>query len=214
MGRVLDIYQDARDATWHALLTWDVDVTRALMASPIPYSDIGQRLPTVRRANTRARAALERWLSVKSVALTDPAGGDDPGSEEDARTRVLAAIVKRQGQPAFRNRLLHHYDRRCAVTGAAVEQVLEAAHITPYLGSHSNVTGNGLLLRSDLHTLFDLFLISVDAMGGLLVSARLAKSPYAALAGQPLHQPTAATGRPSKQRLARHRREFMAREKL
>ena len=64
-------------------------------------------------------------------------------------------IRPRLGQGGFRISVLNEYQRRCAITGERTVPVLEAAHIQPYseLGPHS--VSNGLLLRSDLHTLFD-----------------------------------------------------------
>lgn len=84
----------------------------------------------------------------------------DPG--EDARRRVMAAIVQREGQPAFRRELLRSYGGACAISGCTIEALLEAAHIVPYRGAHTNVTENGLLLRADLHKLFDLHLLCID----------------------------------------------------
>jgi putative restriction endonuclease len=59
------------------------------------------------------------------------------------------------GQGGFRVSVLDEYQRRCAITGERTVPVLEAAHIQPYseLGPHA--VSNGLLLRSDLHALFD-----------------------------------------------------------
>ena len=95
-------------------------------------------------------------------------GQSDPGGIEDARTRVLSSIVRRRGQPLFRKRLLKAYDRRCAFTGCAVEALLEAAHIVPYRGSDTNHIANGLLLRADLHTLFEkLSSLSLESFRGL-----------------------------------------------
>lgn len=90
--------------------------------------------------------------------LADP---DSQTMSEDKRERVLAEIRLRQGQPRFRKNLLNAYRRTCAVTGTETEAVLEAAHILPYKGEHTNVTPNGLLLRSDVHTLFDSLLLTV-----------------------------------------------------
>ena len=58
-------------------------------------------------------------------------------------------------------KLLAAYGRRCAVTGCAIGELLEAAHILPYEhhGKLSNHVQNGLLLRADIHTLFDRQLI-------------------------------------------------------
>lgn len=90
------------------------------------------------------------------------AGGFDAKNETDARKRALRAIVLRQGQGTFRRKLLEVYGGTCCITGCAFEQVLEAAHIQPYRGEHTNAVENGLLLRADVHTLFDLYLLWID----------------------------------------------------
>jgi hypothetical protein len=83
-------------------------------------------------------------------------GDFDAENDEDARNRVAAFIVRRQGQPEFRKRLLKAYNNRCAISGCDCPDALEAAHIRPYKGRHTNSIRNGILLRSDIHTLFDL----------------------------------------------------------
>jgi len=84
-----------------------------------------------------------------------------PADLVDAREKVLAEIVKRRGQPKFRKALLKAYDSRCAVTRCDAEFALEAAHIIPYCGDDSDHVSNGLLLRADIHTLFDLGLLRI-----------------------------------------------------
>src|SRR5262249_37425762 len=51
---------------------------------------------------------------------------------------------------------------RCLVTGCEVLAVLEAAHIRTYPGEDDNDPANGLLLRSDIHTWFDLDLLGIE----------------------------------------------------
>lgn len=85
-----------------------------------------------------------------------------PISPEDARRRMESQIVARQGGKRFREAALKRFDRRCAITGWTVIEVLEAAHIVPYLGEHTNTPDNALLLRADLHTLFDRELVTID----------------------------------------------------
>jgi len=80
----------------------------------------------------------------------------------DLREKVWHEIKKRRGQGAFRSKLLHRYGGRCLVTGCEVVAVLEAAHIDPYRGEGNNHPGNGLLLRADIHTLFDLNLLGIE----------------------------------------------------
>jgi len=53
------------------------------------------------------------------------------------------------------------YGGHCAMTGCGVADTLEAAHIYLYCGSSSNAICNGLILR--VHTLFDLYLVSVNS---------------------------------------------------
>jgi uncharacterized protein YjbI with pentapeptide repeats len=71
------------------------------------------------------------------------------------------SIQKRQGQEKFRKSLLEVYKGRCAITGCPIKGVLEAAHVKPYSISKDNSPKNGILLRADLHTLFDLNLIVI-----------------------------------------------------
>ena len=80
----------------------------------------------------------------------------------DDRTQVRALIHRRQGQPAFRANLRVAYGDTCAISGSSVTQILEAAHIRPYKGKHSHRINNGILMRSDLHTLFDMHLITLE----------------------------------------------------
>jgi putative restriction endonuclease len=64
-------------------------------------------------------------------------------------------IAPRLGQGAFRVMVTDFYERRCAVTGEKSLPVLEAAHIKPVAESGTHKIGNGLLIRSDIHRLFD-----------------------------------------------------------
>lgn len=109
-------------------------------------------------------------------------------------TRSSPTIVQRQGQTQFRKQLLSIYRARCCASGETAEAVLEAAHITPYLGPKSNKPSNGLLLRADIHTLFDLHLISIDATGKWAVSSELDGTTYVSLRGK---KPSAPTGAPA-----------------
>lgn len=74
----------------------------------------------------------------------------------EVRRTTFRAIKTRQGQAGFRKKLIQAYEGCCAVTGSRALSVLEAAHIYAYTGPHTNRVINGLLLRADIHTLFDL----------------------------------------------------------
>jgi putative restriction endonuclease len=135
------------------------------------------------------------------------AGNFDAHDSGDGREKTLASIVRRRGQPAFRHALVEAYAGRCAISGSSLADVLEAAHIVPYNGPRTNHTCNGLLLRSDLHTLFDLGRLAIETKGYTVILApELAGSDYARFAGKQLALPVKASKRPSKEALDQHRR--------
>lgn len=80
---------------------------------------------------------------------------------EDQRKSVIRQIRQRRGQKVFRDSLIAQ-GSRCAVTGCEVLDILEAAHITAYRNDTHNHISNGLLLRCDMHTLYDLDLFAID----------------------------------------------------
>jgi hypothetical protein len=105
------------------------------------------------------------------------------------KQRQLAMLTVRQGQSDFRQRLLVAYHRRCAISGCDVEQVLQAAHIEPYDGPATNVTSNGLLLRADLHDLFDAELLWIDSDYRVRIATQLDAGHYGELNGRKLSLP-------------------------
>lgn len=114
----------------------------------------------------------------------------------------------RKGQSAFRQQILRNYDHRCCVYGESVVELLEAAHIQPYINEQSNHPQNGLCLRVDLHRLFDEGLLSVTDEFTLVVSPRLADTSYAELEGKKLTLPAHPSAHPSSEALAFHRESF------
>lgn len=80
----------------------------------------------------------------------------------DLRLFRTRSVVQRQGQPRFRAQLMQLYDRQCAVSRCDLADVLEAAHILPYRGPQTNDLSNGIILRADLHILFDEGLLAID----------------------------------------------------
>jgi putative restriction endonuclease len=74
-----------------------------------------------------------------------------------------ALVQVRANQQAFREIVMQAYDRKCAISGEKTRPVLEAAHIQPYAEAGPSIVSNGLLLRSDLHRLFDQHYLTIDA---------------------------------------------------
>ena len=174
----------------------------ALSQSEIRILDESRALDAVVRNNRRspAIAFLEQQL--------EDEGAFDPDEIRDGRVRILASIVRRRGQPLFRRRLLDAYGGRCAISGCTLEAVLEAAHIVPYRGPETNHSRNGLLLRADLHTLFDLHLIAIDAASlTVLVSPQVAGTSYEEYSGKRIQLPVDRACHPSRMALKEHRRK-------
>lgn len=127
----------------------------------------------------------------------------EPNDQNDARQRVLREIVRRQGQSKFRAGLITAYEGRCAISQCSVLMVLDAAHVTPYLGLHTNTTSNGILLRTDLHALWDQALIAVNpATMQTSISPALRDPYYQELNDFPIFQPVALSSRLSRHALA------------
>ncbi len=91
----------------------------------------------------------------------------------DSRDFENVPRAMRPGQRAFKLQLLDAYDRQCAVTTEHALPVLDAAHIQPYRGRDSDHPQNGIILRSDLHRLYDRGYLTITPDLELEVSRRL-----------------------------------------
>jgi hypothetical protein len=127
-----------------------------------------------------------------------------PDPESTADETVLRAIKERRGQDEFRQRLISVYGGRCVISGCGVVEALEAAHIVPHSVDGGYGSSNGLLMRADIHTLFDLHLLSVcPATLVVKVHPRL-KPEYSQFETKTLPLPAMPTDRPDRAGLARH----------
>ena len=141
-------------------------------------------------------------------SATETPDTDDPVRYALQRQRV--------GQQRFRQQLFEAYDGCCAVSDCAVDTVLEAAHIENYSGRRSQTVNNGILLRCDLHTLFDAHLITFALERGeyrMRESYLLSKSDYMDLNGTTLRSPAREQFRPNEHFLAAHEVEFSRQER-
>ena len=121
-------------------------------------------------------------------------------------------VKRRLGQGTFRVLVSDAYDRRCALTGEKTLPVLEAAHIKPVSQGGEHRIDNGLLLRSDIHKLFDIGYVSFSPTGSAMVSPKLKETwlngrIYYDLHGKELRLPSAEQMRPSRAFLEWHNDE-------
>jgi uncharacterized protein YjbI with pentapeptide repeats len=85
---------------------------------------------------------------------------------KDSRKRTNVFRVSRKDQQKFREMLIDAFQGKCAITQCDVEGAMEAAHIFPYRGEETDCLWNGILLRLDLHRLFDSYLLTIDPHTG------------------------------------------------
>lgn len=121
-------------------------------------------------------------------------------------------VKQRLGQGTFRLLITDIYQKRCSITGEKVLPVLQAAHIQPVSEGGTHRVDNGLLLRSDIHTLFDNGYVTVDPNFRVRISSRLKKDfdngeHYYQYQGGEMWTPPAVPDRPSKLFLEWHRDE-------
>ena len=146
------------------------------------------------------RAVLDRPSTLAQVQLLPDA----------ARYGTPVLVKPRLGQGAFRLLVTDAYDRRCAVSGERTLPILDAAHIRSYADGGAHEGTNGLLLRTDIHKLFDLGYVSVDEDRRFVVSRRLKEDfdngkHYYDLQGTELRPPKLPGAAPAADALTWHR---------
>ena len=129
--------------------------------------------------------------------------------ETEAAIGEPVLVQPRLGQGAFRILITDGYERRCAFTGERTLPALDAAHIRPFSEIKQHSLDNGLLLRKDLHALFDRGYVTVTPTLHIEVSKRIKEEfengrEYYRLHGQEMRPPAARHMHPSSNSLAWH----------
>lgn len=152
------------------------------------------------------------WDKVKNIIINTSPKPENAlfVAEDQAHYGTEHIIRPRLGQGAFRVLVTDAYNRRCAITGERTLPVLESAHIKPFSVSGPHSINNGLLLRSDLHKLFDLGYITVTTDFNVEVSRRIkeeyenGREYYAFHGKELLSLPTNLIDRPSSKYIEWH----------
>lgn len=119
-------------------------------------------------------AQVERTLEKYHVKIYPEAENQSQLLEDNSPNYYSSILTKiRIGQGAFRVGVIDAYQRRCSISGEKTLPVLEAAHIKPYSLSGQNAISNGILLRSDLHKLFDQGYLTVTPDFNVEISKRI-----------------------------------------
>ncbi|MFD9455382.1 HNH endonuclease [Streptomyces sp. NPDC059985] len=149
-----------------------------------------QSIKAMDRTKTLA-AVASRGIRLPHQSRGTLGSGHRPFELPGGRRRTTAAA--RRGQDAFRRALVRQYGLVCAVTGAAPAEVLEAAHLRPFATTERHLIEEGLLLRSDIHRLFDSGLLAISHDHTVHVAPSIAgHTAYSPLNGSSLQIPEAA----------------------
>lgn len=154
-----------------------IDASRNNRIWPISDTDVDSLLSAVR----------EKAHQFAQHQTQNPDPNEPLNLEKIEDSTALRQVVLRRYQSAFRQALLSERPSRCAITGTSELSVLEAAHIIPYAERFADrdKPENGLLLRSDIHKLFDAHLISINPQTKAVeISDRIASSDYQSLRGK------------------------------
>jgi len=143
---------------------------------PVP-EDWGRGIQKGKKYNTDSVVGRRLFEQVQArLAQTNyPYSSAETVSENllDNKYGTPQLVYPRLGQGGFRVVVTEAYNRRCAVSGEKTLPVLEAAHIKPYALEGPHKTSNGLLLRQDIHTLFDRGYITITEDMHVEVSKRI-----------------------------------------
>lgn len=152
--------------------------------------------------------SVEPGLSIwRRLHLAQTVGSELRSNQ--ARFGEPVLVSPRLGQGSFRVLVTDAYERRCAVTNERTLPALDAAHIKPYSESGEHVISNGILLRRDLHALFDQGYVTVNPDLRFEVSRKIREEfengrDYYRLNGELVHVPANPSSRPSREYLEWH----------
>jgi putative restriction endonuclease len=175
---------------------------------PVP-DDFAKNIVQGKTYDLRQGSGKELWARTQAVLSATRGEALYIGEGERPVYGEPIPIRPRLGQGSFRVLVTDVYERRCAVTREKALPVLQAAHIKPVADSGRHEIGNGLLLRSDVHTLFDRGYVTVTPAYKFLVSHRLKKEfdngeLYYKMNGQQIWVPPRAADLPNREFLEWH----------
>lgn len=172
----------------------------------IPIPDWNSNIVQGKGYDLSVEPGLSIWNRLHNRFATS---GEPQIREERARYGEPTVISPRLGQGSFRILVTDAYERRCAVTNEKTLPALDAAHIKPYSESGEHVVSNGILLRRDLHALFDQGYVTISLSMRFEVSRRIKEEfenghDYYSLHGGVVRLPINPTNQPARQYLEWH----------
>ncbi|MER9485069.1 HNH endonuclease [Mesorhizobium sp. M0563] len=172
-----------------------------------PPASWSPNIVSLRGYGTDVPEGMALWEAAQNAIAGER---DSPGFlEQQARFGVPTLIRPRLGQGAFRLLVTDLYGRRCAITRERTLPALDAAHIRPYADGGEHSPSNGILMRRDVHSLFDAGYVTVTPDHRFEVSSRIREEfengrHYYELHGSEIALPVAQSQRPDADALRWH----------
>jgi putative restriction endonuclease len=163
-----------------------------------------------KRYSTDDQDGFDLWNRLQHISQLNV---ETPGfAEPSARYGEPTLIAPRLGQGAFRIAVTEAYGRKCAITDGKVLPALDAAHIRPYADGGTHTKSNGILLRKDIHSVFDAGYATIDTGYKFVVSKKVKEvfnngEEYRRLHNKMLHLPNLKADRPNLDFLRWHNSE-------
>lgn len=177
-------------------------------ADTLPRDDSrgSQAQPTSRRAQELSSNQANLRNADHAVPTFQPTAQDRVKQAQNSRVvQSIQSVLNRRVQYSLQQKLLEIYNYQCAITHCPIRPLLETTLIT---GSDKTILdhpSNGLVLRSDLKTLYDLHLLAIHPNKlTVLLSPTLLKTDYAALKGRKISIPTNPAYKPNPGFLKHH----------
>lgn len=162
-----------------------------------------------KRFSTDEPEGLRLWDQLQEAAQASAPGAPVGFSETASRFGAPTLIAPRLGQGAFRIAVTEAYGRQCALSGGKVLPALDAAHIKPYGEGGEHAKSNGILLRKDIHSVFDAGYATIDTSYRFVVSDKVREvfnngEEYRRLHGAAMRLPRNPLDRPDPELLRWH----------
>ena len=126
---------------------------------PVPDS-FARNIVSFKGYSTDEPDGLRLWSAMQAALM--PSSSLEMSEQPQARYGEPVLVRPRLGQGAFRVLVTDNYRRKCAITGERTLPALDAAHIRPFSAGGSHEMSNGILMRRDIHSLFDLGYVTVS----------------------------------------------------
>jgi putative restriction endonuclease len=166
-----------------------------------------------KRYSTDDREGLALWdRLLETAGLSKATNAPGVASPGQLRFGSPTLITPRLGQGAFRIAVTEAYGRRCAITDGKVLPALDAAHIKPYGEGGEHAKSTGILLRKDIHSVFDAGYVTIKDDFTFSVSKKVKEvfnsgEEYLRLHGNAIRRPDRKSDWPDLDLLRWHNKE-------